>query len=368
MSEQERIDFEQQLKEDASLAKMLEEAQLTNEAIYFASLGELKNTIAADIKNIKYDEGGTNNTYRTAIIALLLVIISGGIITMYMTDQATEIITEEKIRNNEVVAIPKKSETEINNIHFDSIKNTPSEKQKTNVVEEKLNQNASTVDKKESNKTPLTTVLSQVDIDSKANDLPKENNTVTTPVEDTKPDLTMKPERKSSEQKSTEVCDKKFDVKVEHTCKHSDNGSIRILTDELLKYDFSVNEYSSSGSSGIFYNLASGEYKIKVRYYTTCSFEHKVTIDKKWCPQNPSFSFNPDYHEKWEINYEQGDEGVFIIYDRLGKEVYKSQLGSGNDTWGGTDAYGILVPVGTYIAFIHYSDGRKEKVELTVIR
>src|SRR5690606_37212313 len=99
-----------------------------------------------------------------------------------------------------------------------------------------------------------------------------------------------------------------------------------------------------------------------------CQYKDLVTIEEKWCPLNSSYSFNPDYGEKWKIRYEEGDKGTFVILDNFGKEVYTNTFGSGYEYWDGTDMYGKIAEIGNYIAILNYSDGRKEKVELTIIR
>lgn len=83
---------------------------------------------------------------------------------------------------------------------------------------------------------------------------------------------------------------------------------------------------------------------------------------------NDSYSFNPDYNEKWVFNYETGASGTFTIFDKSGKDIYSNTFGSGNEEWIGNDRQGIPVAVGIYVAIINYSDGRKEKVELTIVR
>jgi hypothetical protein len=56
LSEADRISFEKKVEEDSGLSAKVEEARITNEAIYYASMAELKLKIGRDIQKIKYSK------------------------------------------------------------------------------------------------------------------------------------------------------------------------------------------------------------------------------------------------------------------------------------------------------------------------
>ena len=163
-------------------------------------------------------------------------------------------------------------------------------------------------------------------------------------------------------------CDKSFKINTEASCKEKETGSISIISDGAYTYTYQIDIQSKTGSKGLFTNLSAGVYELLVTYDKECTFKKKVSVEEKWCAMNESYSFNPDYNEKWKPIYETGSSGTIIIYDKQGKEMYSLPFGSGNEEWIGNDKQGMAVTVGIYIAVIHYSDGRKEKVELTIVR
>src|SRR5690606_29757446 len=160
----------------------------------------------------------------------------------------------------------------------------------------------------------------------------------------------------------TNDCDRAFDIRTEPSCKQKETGRVFVAGDASGKFNFQLNEFTTTGNRADFSNLPAGEYKIVVTYEKGCTYSKMVTVAEKWCPLNSSFSFNPDFQEKWIIRYEEGAHGTVNIYDRSGKEIFKTSFGSGNESWDGTNAFGNVVPMGAYFAIINYSDGRKERV------
>lgn len=354
MSEKERIAFEQKLAVDESLAVQVSEARAANEAIHFACLADLKKTVGQDIKKIKHTPEWKNLIYWFIGSAMFIGASTG--LFMFTKDSKKEIaVTSE----NKEFAIEKSTDSKNQNsteneFQIDKKKNSNSSNQS---LKEKAE------DKTESNHPSKITEKTFTKVTEKQNTT--NEKTTASPIAnegDSKKTIEPTP----SEIKNN--CNKEFDIRTEASCKHKENGSITIFTDGGIEFIFQVDQHTANGSNGVFHNLSPGEHKILVTYNKECTFTRTVKVEEKWCPLNQPFSFNPDYHEKWEIRYDEGAEGEYIIYDRSGREIYKNTFGSGNESWNGSDMNGNTVAIGNYAAILYYSDGRKEKVDLTIIR
>jgi hypothetical protein len=355
LPEQERIDFEKKVSQDESLAAKVAETKATNEAIYFASLAELKLTIGQDIKKIKY-KPAPNWRKASYILIAATTLISG--VAIYI------------IKDNENPDGPKTESKNVkNNSEQENHYLNSGEPQK---IEKKFPTN-SIQNNKEAQNTISSSNKSSVEsnlTDSPIRENLEETKNVSTenkvfPIDN---NVSIKNSEKHSSSESETLCDKSFKINSEASCKNQETGSIVILTDGFKEYVFQINNHTSSGSKGVFHNLQPGAYEVLITYNKECSYTKSVTVGEKWCPMNSPFSFNPDYNEKWIIKYEHETSGRFTIFDTRGKEIYNSAFGSGNEYWNGTDMYGSVVPIGVYIGMINYSDGRQEKVELTIIR
>ena len=347
MSEAERIAFEQKLRSDLSLSAKVEEARASDEAIHFACLADLKKTVGEDIKKIRHTSKWKNLTYWLLGSAILIGASTGIFISNNDPKKEIAATWESKKFSNDKITDNKKQNPAENELPAGQKKNppvfipsTPEDNEPSELTEKTLPENG------EKNNT----VNEETKISHNAKDNEDKKNTEPAPLD------------------VKNNCNKEFEIRTEPSCKHQENGSITITADEGKEYIFHVDQHSINGSQGVFPNLSPGEHRVLVTYNKECTFTKIVKIEEKWCPLNQPFSFNPDYHEKWEIRYADGAEGKFIIYDRSGKEIYKNTFGSGNEYWDGTDMNGNVATTGTYAAILYYSDGRKEKVDLTIIR
>jgi hypothetical protein len=353
MPEEERFAFEERIALDETLAAKVNEARLTNEAIYYASLAELKNTIGKDIKNIKYKS--SFNWKKTAFISIASVALLSGITTYYITNN-----TKEDASGKQDSTKTKQSAVRENNTSVTSkavVDEKKSHQQHTLTKQEAIDSTQTDITSKQNLTLPADNNLQQVE---KIKPADSENTT-----QKNDPDLTVK-KTAPPETDNKINCDKSFKINTEASCKQKETGSIHIISDGAYTYTFQVDIQSNSGSKGTFTNMPAGVYEILVTYGKECTYKKQVSIGEKWCAMNDSYSFNPDYNEKWIFNYETGASGTFTIFDKSGKDIYSNTFGSGNGEWNGNDRQGQPVAVGIYVAFINYSDGRKEKV--TIVR
>ena len=356
MSEEERFAFEEKIAHDETLAAKVNEARLTNEAIYYASLAELKNTIGKDLKDITYK--ASFNWKKASYISIASLALLSGITTYLVTNNTavdprkpgtTSIekeIKQEHVQENSTT-INKEKAVDGNKLHQEY----SSGKQ---VKKDSIQTNNTSIQK---SILPIDNTIKNID-KTKAAD--SENN-----IQRHDPDLKK---TVTSETDNKIICDKSFKINTEASCKQKETGAITIGSDGAYSYTFQVDIRSITGSKGIFYNMSAGVYEILVTYGNECTYTKKVTIPEKWCAMNSPYSFNPDYRETWVMQYEQGASGKLTIYDTSGKEIYSSIFGSGNEYWDGSDIHGGVAATGIYIAVINYTDGRQEKVELTIVR
>jgi len=359
MSEEERLSFEEKMASDKTLTEKVKEAKNVNKAIYYASLAELKIKIGQDIKNIQHKP--SFNWKKASYISIAsLALLSG--ITAYL------ITTNTKVEQGKTEPITTIKQAEKEFIQS----NTSSSGQEKN-------QNDNKIPKQylPANKGTMDTILIDNNIirqpvlpDNKVQNSIEEPKTTTseTNIINNSNNPTIERKAAPSSNETKVACDKLFKITTEASCKQGETGSILISSDGAYEYTFQVGNYNTSGAKGIFQNIPPGDHEILITYGKECSYTKKTTVNEKWCPLNSSYSFNPDYNEKWVIKYEQGSSGTFIIFDKSGKEIYSGVLGSGIAEWNGTEKDGGIAPFGIYIALINYSDGRKEKVELTIIR
>lgn len=359
MSKEERFAFEERMAQDQTLADKVHEVRLTNEAIYYASLAELKNTIGKDIKKITYKP--EFNWKKATYISIASLVLLSGVTTYLVTTnskdesgreeitKSTEKIKQNSAKNNSAAPILQHASDEKKSIQIQS-----GEKEGT--------KDSIAIDNLSTKKSILPVDNKLIPIE-KTKPLDSEKN-----AQSTTTDPTIKKIIPPVATDNVVICDKSFTMHSEASCKLKETGSIVITSDGAYSYTFQVDTRSSSGSKAVFQSMPAGGYEVLVTYGKECIYTKKVTVAEKWCAMNEPYSFNPDYNEKWIMSYETGASGTFTIFDKSGKEVYSNAFGSGNEEWNGNDRQGTVVPVGIYIAFINYSDGRKEKVELTVVR
>lgn len=358
MPEMERIAFEGKIALDETLAKKVNEVRATNQAIYYASLAELKATIGEDIKNIKYNP--SFDWKKASYISIASLVMLSGIATYF----ATKNTTDKTIKPEVTDTIEDHKQLAIHQENTSSItKELGKNKSLQSSSSKEENKNNISIDSSSKNKSAIPVVTEKTRIEN--TNLPSQNTEI---KNEKNADLNSKKIDSAILKESKINCDKTFKLDIEPSCKQKETGSITISSDGTYNYLFQVDNRSNSGSKGFFYNIAGGDYEILVTYNKECLYKKKVTVEEKWCAMNTAFSFNPDYHESWVLQYETGASGKVIIYDRSGKEVYSSIFGGGNEFWDGTDIHGSIAAVGIYVAIIKYSDGRQEKVELTIVR
>ncbi len=357
MPEAERLAFEERLAQDKTLADRVTEVRAANDAIYYASLAELKNTIGKDLKNIQYKP--PVNWKKTGTITLLSLALLSGITTYFVSTKEIN-LTDRKEEENKITTT--ENSTEQKNISAASKEKISSE---GNVSDRSIT------------KVPVDTLFNKQADNQQSNTADIVIRNTTSENRNTVPENNTKANQSESTDKRNEtinvneeknLCNKSFKINTDASCKEKETGTISIVSDGAYTYTFQVDIQSSKGSKGTFSNLPAGTHDILVTYGKECTYKTKAVVAEKWCAMNTSYSFNPDYSEKWKPVYEQGASGTIHIYDKSGKEIYSMPFGSGNEEWIGNDRQGSSVAVGIYIAFIIYSDGRKEKVDLTIVR
>lgn len=370
MSAQEHAAFENKIDGDPSLAEKVEEMRYTNEALHYAHLSVLKEEIGEDLKNIKYRP--RKRLYRTLTISALVLSLGGGIgVFLYESSEPEkeqispplhefdDTVSQEE---NKPITIQPEKNPEKDSQEEKTSANDTSEPKRTvttsavpdhaPAVNNRQTDKQGNADDNESITEDTTTQQQYVAADSA--------NSTQTDTARQQTDLTPDP--------VMPTCDQSFTIDTSPSCKDEATGTIEVLLSEDKTYTIEVDGRKKQHYNGEFEDISPGDHAVTIHYGDGCTFDKSVTVPEKWCSMNKSYSFNPDYGEKWEIRYEKGAEGTFTIYNAMRKEIYRSNFGAGGESWDGTDVNGNIAPVGNYIAIINYNDGRKEKVNLTIVR
>lgn len=358
--------FEERMASDPELAEMVEQYRYANEAIHFANLAELKKTVADDIKKIKYKSGPDWN-YKYLLSGL--AILSGAALIGYLATEPNQVSKDITGGKKDTVTTIEKREKTAHSIEEKSIeKNTT-----VNITTGESNDLKSNQSETSGQKS-MTGDISPVEPDTLSTS--PENKEKNTPeislnsdnkypgISDTNTAVSV--QKKTPEKKVH--CDKLFEINTQAACKGNSDGSMFISTEGKENFLVKIESLNIESEAASIYDVPAGTYDVSIQYREACSYREKVIVQEKWCPMNQSYSFNPGYGEKWELKYSAGDRGTYTIFDKFGKEVYKGEFGNGPSTWEGTNLQGNLLPTGTYMTIIIYADGRKEKVELTIVR
>lgn len=356
MSAEEKIAFEEKMASDKSLAEKVVEEKAINEAIYFANLAELRNSVGTDIKNIKYDSGSSNYKY----LASALLVMGLGISGYWFLNQKA---TEGKPAQQKVEVINEQPKEQQETPTAEVITKTEDVTNSTNVKKVVPQINTDIQNSKQTGETETEPVLSDQTIQKVIQtDNPKTNPE----IDKQTTNIGQEPLPVSSAK--TVECNKTFEITTTPSCPEKPTGSIIIKNSDKEELLIELDHTLTYSPNGELKNVASGQHEIQIKYQEKCEFNQTVTVAEEWCSLNSNFSFNPEYGEKWELKYRDGDRGNFIILNNFGKEVFQGSFGNGNYYWNGSDSYGSSLPTGTYLAIISHSDGRKEKVELTIVR
>lgn len=365
MLPEEQVSFEHKMAGDSNLASMVEETRLTNEALHFANLAVLKEGIGKDIKNIPHRP---NSGIKKTVLVSASLLLAGTL--AYVLTTANEPETHSKTntaveKKQETLKTTRQADYERKNIEevktvppSNSKEITPTEEKKKETEVDIVNTKATEPEEKP---VPSTITTLQKPEEKEVNPQEEKENTQQ-PVAVEKDSIPAKTE------KTVLPCHRSFEISSTASCKEEANGVVTVHLDNTEDYQFELEGYNGSQVVGNqFYNVAAGEYQMVIKY-AACTFKKPVTVSEKWCGSNKSFSFNPEYGERWEIMYAAGEEGTFVIYNARGREVYTANFGNGSEYWDGKDLSGNPAPVGSYFALIKYSNNHVERVELTIVR
>lgn len=364
MAPDEQLAFEEAMEKNPELASEVQEMKLVNDTIFYSNLSDLKETMKADLGKSKKPFSDFNSKKIISGVVLLAGISGLGYYLLSENPKEKEIPTEVIVNDSsdvvkeEETVVPTKTEP------IQPENKTPEKKvsiQPSSQPENTVENNGLT----EKSAEPIVT-----DSAKAQNSVPKAVNpdtaSVSLPKIKTEKPAENKPVSTQVIDKPVIPCNKTFEINASATCEGKSGGEISVSPNEKGTFVFQIKDLENN-NSGNFYNLSSGKYNLIIKD-SACTYTQTVNVPEKWCPQNTAYSFNPEFGETWELKHDLEDKGNFVVYNSLGKEIYRSNFGNGYGSWDGTDRDGNLVDLGLYYAIIEYSDNRIEKVELTIIR
>lgn len=337
------IAFEERLANDKELSEKVEEHIMINEAIHFASLGQLRESIGEDLNKIPYNKANLKPWIYTGIG---LLAIAG----------ASYFFTKEKHKEIDNKEFPFKREANSKKIEPNStvIETAPTSGSTEKIIQEKAIVNNRRNDIVKDNliqEKPIpinTTIVDEIKLNNeKSTIIPTVSTNPVTPKEI--------------------VCNNTLNNVTTASCKQEATGSIKLNLTNKASATFELKELGKSNKNGTFTNIEAGMYTAVVKDEFNCEYTKKISVFEKWCSVNKNFSFAPIYGEKWNIVYDKEDFGKYSIFDQMNKLVKNGEFGSNNIEWDGKSNNYEALPTGLYRAIIDFADGKKEIIEITII-
>lgn len=342
LSEDEKALVEKRMQSDAAFAEYLSLQGLTNKLVEAAGTDMLREKMRSDIAAL--DRKRSRLKWGASLLATLVVVSSLVYFTNYFRKKN----------------IPAKKENKQAAPAHEELKDTS----ETSVPLKKHTQPVSVTD------VPTTTIR---------NDslpvlvLPKAVETRESRSDEKKG--TVKEEETTSktvvQNQESKPCDLSFHLIVQPTCKGEKSGTISVEHGSAVggtrPYYF-LSSTGESSSTGNFSDLSKGTYSIVMYDSEGCTAKQHVVLSDRNCSARKSYSFNPDYGEKWNAGLEEGS-GKFTIYNRGGMIIFKGSFAENNPAeWYGTNAQGTTMEAGLYVCVLEYLEGKTETIEISVIR
>jgi hypothetical protein len=342
LSEEEHSLVDDKIMNDPSFAAEVRLSEQVNNVVAGANLDRLREKMTNDLA--KLDRGNKTKWWTGGALALL---ITSGVAYVNLKGDNTSEITNLKNNNKE-----------------QTYKESVSTQQEVPVV--------SSQSKKYSPSSPDDQKEVQADTfkNTAISDLPiKQEAQQNTPVNE---NISKDPVQNKEDSKVHSMnCKISFHAIAHATCKGELKGKVDVDMESIAggtsPYVFSMNHTESS--SGIFSDLGEGKHTITIRDKSGCSASKEVMVTGKNCSEKKSFSINPDYGESWKIQFAEGESGHFSIYNKSGIVIFKGSFGSGeSNEWNGMKTSGETAETGLYACILEYSTGKKETIQITVIR
>lgn len=343
LSENERNLVELRMQTDAAFAEYVKLNDLANELVHSTGLDLLREKMNADLTRIERKRIQRHWRIGIGIVAALLAI---SFLLYFIKPSNNSLLPTRDLPSKENHSDPAENKSEYKTERNNRIQVKPELNMKVDIPDEEIK-----------NHTVISSTLETSD-SSYNTTIKEENKTI---------------DRKQIQEVNKNECNLSFEAIAQMACRGEKNGSIVINQKEIAggtaPYYFHLSNSDETSSSGIFPDLTKGSYTITITDSKACSYSREIIVHEKNCSPKKSFSFNPDYGEKWTGSAAEGKSGSFTIYNRAGIIIF---TGSFNEyapaEWQGINASGISVEMGLYICSINYLDGTNEIIEISIIR
>lgn len=345
LSEAERENFSQLLKEDATLADQVKLQALTNDLIienrFNAIFAAAATTYEREQSNLKNKLWGFGATLLIASTALFYFYNTSKTPTTSLTSLKPKEVLESTLVKNDPSAIKP--------------------------VEAKTKQSASPL-KEELVTITLptnTTVLPQVDIQKEVTALQKEDK-IFAHAAPILPAIVAN------------LCDHvNIDAQLYQTpsCENDNNGLINIASTTIkggiAPYVYSINGGQHYQKSATFEHLSAGNYQVFIKDVNGCFtlIDKSYQLEAKKCYKTLNFSFNPQMGEAWTHTLDTPTSFHVKVLNKQGQTVWKSsQTDSQTIHWEGNTFNGEPLETGIYLYEINFSNGTAEHGTITVLK
>jgi hypothetical protein len=343
LNEDETINFETELSQNANLQQQIEASRLANLALMRNKLWEVKNLSAA----IDLQEKQAVKTKRNLAVATGLTLLVAGVVYLMVSnnEQTSQSQTDTKTQTAKVEQAVSPKETEP--VIASDLNQTKSSSAETKIkIENKQVESANS-------SVPTTVEHKEIPIEKEA---------------PTKPIQTSEPE-KQPETTKVDVCattNLEAYVATEKACLGDQNGRIQVsnFNGGKAPYHFKILDETKQTIPAT--RLGAGIYNVVITDNNLCTKTIKEVVVKE-----------EDCRKDFELNASNGEivelgiavqSASFSVYDKAGNLYFYKQFGEGDKIqWNGASTNGNTER-GYFIFMIKYQDGKVKQGSVTVVK
>lgn len=342
MSEKEKSDFNNKLKEDEVLRKMFEKQSAIHLLVVEAGLDDIRNLMRNDLSKASTKKKNSSTKWLDGILLVILGVSVAGYLynnrgmVNAKVEQVKQTTTESTIKTKEVVNAVQ------------DVKTSEIKPKETSIVVDK----SSTSNKEIIHSNNLVPNLQESTVGQK-----EVLNTVVAKVEG-------QAQRVEAQENLCANFDPKVSFETKPCVVDASNGEIRCLSGmKNLKYKLNDEVI---GQNGVFTGLVSGKYKIVAENDLGCKWEKEgIIVKNTFCIENEKNTFNTVLDVDYQIPIAQSQRVDVLVYNRQMLNV-ASFNNVGELRWDGRTNGGVMAEPGLHKIEIKYKSGEHCFYSLTV--
>jgi hypothetical protein len=358
LSEQELIDFNLKLENDAELQELVEAQQMANEIIIDHELIKLKERMSKDLN--KGNSGLSSHWGK--LIVLTIAVGSTAIYSYYQFNNKTNNILQSTnaTAQKSTAEQPNQRAIEVSNI---AVKTAPVKKESASA-----NDNKVAINNEEQNSEAITTqsLFNSPKEISKNTTAEVQANTANSTKNSVQPDVT---EIKAVVTKPCEFAK----IVGEATVQYGFNDATIIVNSKSIKggtppYTFALNAGTFEHENK-FTDLKDGVYSVSVKDKNSCVSTIQNNIVVRLPAQPIDEAFTPAYGEHWKFPLGNETEASITIINKVGRTVYSTSISGGYPSdWDGRGNDGAELDLGNYYFILTFKNNTVTKGNVSIIK